>query len=351
MHGSCSNSKGKSDGQAAGKTTGAGLGSMRPRLHERADKPQHATCPVIGSTMPSAFLKFISTARRYLTGASATGAIAPAGAAALKPGAEAAVRTFALTRRFGDLVAVDDVSLTVLPGEIFGLIGSNGAGKSTLIKMLTTLLPPSSGTAQVAGFDIVTQPSRVRRSIGYVPQMLSADGSLTGYENLLLSARLYVIPRRERAQRIAEALAMTNLTEEAGRLVQQYSGGMIRRLEIAQSMLHRPRILVMDEPTVGLDPLARRAVWDDIRALRETRGMTMLITTHDMEEADELCDRIALMHRGRVEVIGAPAQLKQQVGPEATLDDVFAHYTGFELEPGGGYRQVRETRRSARQHG
>ncbi len=243
------------------------------------------------------------------------------------------------------------MSLSIPASEIFGLIGSNGAGKSTLIKMLATLLPPSSGTASVAGFDIITEPSRVRRSIGYVPQMLSADGALTGYENLLLSTRLYVIARRERAQRIAEALAMMNLTRDADRLVQHYSGGMIRRLEIAQSMMHRPKILVMDEPTVGLDPLARRAVWHDIRALRETRRMTILITTHDMEEADELCDRIALMHHGRIKVIGAPADLKRQVGPQATLDDVFGHYTGVEVEPAGGYRQARQARRSAREHG
>jgi len=246
---------------------------------------------------------------------------------------------------------VDNVSLSVAPGEIFGLIGSNGAGKSTLIKMLTTLLPPSSGTAQVAGYDIIAEPSRVRSSIGYVPQMLSADGALTGYENLLLSARLYLIPRWEREQRITEALAMMNLTQDAGRLVQTYSGGMIRRLEIAQSMLHRPRVLVMDEPTVGLDPMARHAVWDDIRALRKSRDVTILITTHDMEEADELCDQIALMHRGRIEVIGEPGELKRQIGAQATLDDVFAHYTGFEVEPGGGYRQARQARRSAREHG
>lgn len=276
----------------------------------------------------------------------------PSGATVTPPSdTDTAISTSALSRHFGDLVAVDQVSLSVLPGEIFGLIGSNGARKSTLIKMLTTLLPPSSGAARVAGFDIIAQAGEVRRSIGYVPQMLSADGALTGYENLLLSARLYVIPRRERAQRIAEALAMTKLTRDADRLVQHYSGGMIRRLEIAQSMLHRPKILVMDEPTVGLDPLARHAVWDDIRALRKTRGMTILITTHDMEEADDLCDRIALMHHGRIGIIGAPAELKRQVGPETTLDDVFAHYTGLEVEPEGGYRQVRQARRSAREHG
>ncbi len=301
--------------------------------------------------MHPAFSNLFLRARRHLPGAVPAETRSPPGEPALKPEVETAIRTYALTRHFGEIVAADTVSLSVLPGEIFGLIGSNGAGKSTLIKMLTTLLPPSSGTARVAGFDIITEPSNVRRSIGYVPQMLSADGSLTGYENLLLSARLYLIPRRERAQRIAETLAAINLTHDAGRLVQHYSGGMIRRLEIAQSMLHRPKVLVMDEPTVGLDPLARHAVWDDIRTLRETRNMTILITTHDMEEADELCDRIALMHHGRIEVVGGPRELKARIGPESTLDDVFAHYTGVEVEPAGGYRQARQARRSAREHG
>ena len=301
--------------------------------------------------MRSAFFNFFSHKRFHLPGAVPAPERSPLGAPALKPDLETAIRTSALTRHFGEIVAVDQVSLSVPPGEIFGLIGSNGAGKSTLIKMLTTLLPPSSGTAQVAGFDIITEPSNVRRSIGYVPQMLSADGSLTGYENLLLSARLYLIARRERAQRIAETLALMNLTPDAGRLVNQYSGGMIRRLEIAQSMLHRPKVLVMDEPTVGLDPLARRAVWEDIRKLRETRNMTILITTHDMEEADELCDRIALMHHGRIEVIGGPSELKGRIGPEAKLDDVFARYNGVAVEPAAGYRQTRQARRSAREHG
>src|ERR1039457_4504948 len=261
-----------------------------------------------------------------------------------------AIEVLSLTRRFGSLVAVDHLTFSCASGSTFGLLGPNGAGKSTLIKMLTTLLPPSSGAARVAGFDIIAQAGEGRRSIGYVPQMLSTDGAATGSETLLLSAPLYVIPRRERAQRIAEALAMTNLTRDADRLVQHYSGGMIRRLEIAQSMLHRPKILVMDEPTFGLDPLARHAVWDDIRALRETRRMTILITTHDMEEAAHLCDRLALMHHGRIEIIGPPAELKRQLGPEATLDDVFAHYTGLDIEPEGGYRQARQARRSAREH-
>ena len=261
------------------------------------------------------------------------------------------ILTNKLTRRFGDLIAVNEVSIAVRPGEIFGLIGSNGAGKSTLIKMLITLLPPTSGSARVAGFDVVTAAASVRRRVGYVPQLLSADGSLTGYENLLLSARLYAIPRRERDPRIVEALAMMNLSEVAGRLVREYSGGMIRRLEIAQSVLHRPSVLVMDEPTTGLDPVARRTVWDHVRTLRKTSGTTILLTTHDMREAEELCDRIALMHWGVVEVVGSPAELKAQVGPGAILDDVFAHFTGVEIEPGGGYREARRARRSAREHG
>jgi ABC-2 type transport system ATP-binding protein len=217
--------------------------------------------------------------------------------------------------------------------------------------MLITLLPPTSGSARVAGFDVAAGAASVRRRIGYVPQLLSADGSLTGYENMLLSARLYAIPRRERGPRIAEALAMMNLSDVAGRLVREYSGGMIRRLEIAQSVLHRPSVLVMDEPTTGLDPLARRAVWDHVRTLSKTSGTTILLTTHDMKEAEELCDRIALMHWGVVEVVGTPTELKAQVGPGATLDDVFAHFTGVEIEPGGGYREARRARRSAREHG
>ncbi len=267
-----------------------------------------------------------------------------------QPDAEPAIATEALTRRFGDLIAVADVSMAVSHGEIFGLIGPNGAGKSTLIKMLTTLLPPSSGTARVAGFDVVEQSAEVRRRIGYVPQLLSADRSLTGFENMLLSARLYAIPRRERRQRIAEALDAMSLTEAASRLVHNYSGGMIRALEIAQSMLHRPRVLIMDEPTVGLDPMARRVVREQVRALREALGMTMLITTHDMAEADELCDRIALMHDGRIEVTGSPEELKKQVEPGATLDDVFAHFVGVEIQPGGTYREAQRARQSIREH-
>jgi ABC-2 type transport system ATP-binding protein len=171
-------------------------------------------------------------------------------------GATSVIETHELTRAFGDHLAADHITMVVRSGEIFGLIGPNGAGKSTLIKMLTTLLPPSSGSARVAGFDIVREAAKVRAHIGYVPQLLSVDGSLTGWENLLLSARLYRVPRRERKGRMEAALDMMGLTDVAHRIVQSYSGGMIRRLEIAQSMIHEPAVLFMDEPTVGLDPVA-----------------------------------------------------------------------------------------------
>jgi ABC-2 type transport system ATP-binding protein len=261
------------------------------------------------------------------------------------------VQAAALTRTFGDLTAVNQVTLTIYQGEIFGLIGPNGAGKSTLIKMLTTLLPPTSGSAAVAGCDIVTQPAEVRRHIGYVPQLLSADGSLTGYENLLLSARLYGVPRQERAERITRALARMGLAEVANRLVGHYSGGMIRRLEIAQSLLHRPTVLFLDEPTVGLDPGARETVWERVLELRDRFQRTMIVTSHHMDEINEFCDRIALIDRGRIAAVGTPAELKARVGPEATLDDVFIGLVGATKETEGNYGEVRRERRAAREHG
>ncbi len=263
----------------------------------------------------------------------------------------AAVETVALTRRFGNLVAVDGLSLAIPTGAIFGLLGPNGAGKSTTVKMLTTLLEPTTGEGRVAGFDIVREAHQVRRRIGYVPQLLSADGLLTGYENLLISAKLYGIPRTERMSRVAEALRFLGLWEAAHVLVRSYSGGMIRRLEIAQAMLHRPQVLFLDEPTVGLDPVARRTVWAHIRELRDRFGTTVVLTTHDMEEADELCDLVAVLHRGRLAALGTPASLKARVGPEATLDDVFAHYTGGAITEGGTFRDVVRTRRTARRLG
>lgn len=258
----------------------------------------------------------------------------------------------ALTRRFGNLTAVDALTLSVGAGEVFGLLGPNGAGKSTVIKMLTTLLPPTAGTAQVAGFDIVRQAALVRRVIGYVPQLLSADGALTGYENLLVFARLYELPRRERDQRIHEALAFMNLDDVADRLVGTYSGGMIRRLEIAQATLHRPQVLFLDEPTVGLDPLAREVVWDHLEQLRAEMGTTIFLTTHYMDEAEKLCTRVAIMHLGKIAALGTPTELKASIGgEEVTLDDVFVHYAGGTLESGGNYRETARTRRTARRLG
>jgi ABC-2 type transport system ATP-binding protein len=267
--------------------------------------------------------------------------------------ADAVVQVLALTRKFAEVTAVDHVTFTINQGEIFGLIGPNGAGKSTLIKMLTTLLPPTAGSATIAGFDIVTQPAEVRRRIGYVPQLLSADGSLTGYENLLLSARLYGVPRRERAGRIAGALTRMGLSEAANRVVGHYSGGMIRRLEIAQSLLHRPTLLFLDEPTVGLDPGARDTVWDRVLDLRDKFRRTMVVTSHHMEEMNEFCDRIGLINRGRIVAVGTPADLKARVGPNATLDDVFIGLVAQEgeNEAEAGYGEVRRARRAAREHG
>jgi ABC-2 type transport system ATP-binding protein len=262
-----------------------------------------------------------------------------------------ALQTTELTKRFGDTLAVDRVSVSARTGEILGLIGPNGAGKSTLIKMLSTLLPPTSGRATIAGYDVATQPAEVRRRIGYVPQLVSADGSLTGYENLLLSARLYAIPRAERKDRIRQALEVMGLSSSADQLVQRYSGGMIRRLEIGQSLLHQPEVLFLDEPTVGLDPVARQSVWQHVLHLKEVLRTTMLVTTHYMEEADDLCDRIALIHHGRIATIGTPVELKARLGPDATLDDVFAELAGTELQSRDDYKSVRRTRASARSHG
>ncbi len=263
------------------------------------------------------------------------------------PEPEFAIEVIQLTRRFGEMVALNRLTLSVPAGTIFGLLGPNGAGKSTLIKMLTTLLPPTSGTALVAGLDIVRQPKLVRRHIGYVSQMLSADGDLTGYENLVISAELYGLTRAERNERIAQALAFMELADAQHKMVRHYSGGMIRRLEIAQSMLHRPEVLFLDEPTVGLDPSARHSVWQRILQLRKEFGTTVLMTTHDMGEADYLCDLVAFLHRGELLAKGTPVELKQALGSSASLDDVFVHYAGVSVAEGGNLRDVAQTRRTA----
>ncbi len=260
----------------------------------------------------------------------------------------AILETQALTRRFKTLTAVYPLDLSIEPGEVFGLLGPNGAGKTTTIKMLTTLLPPISGSAR----------GRIRH---YPPGYCRAPGNrlrasndlggrdASGRENLMVFARLYDIPRRECKERVRTSLAFMRLDDSADKLVRDYSGGMIRRLEIAQSMLHRPTVLFLDEPTVGLDPNARRTVWDHIQELRRNYGMTILLTTHLMEEADSLCDRVAIMHHGKVVAIGMPMELKAGIGGKnKSLDDVFIHFTGEELDSEGGYRETRQARRTAR---
>jgi ABC-2 type transport system ATP-binding protein len=249
--------------------------------------------------------------------------------------------------RFGDVHAVDDVTFRVEPGEVFGLLGPNGAGKTTTIKVLTTLLKPASGSVRVFGLDAAGSSMAIRRLIGYVPQQLSIDPQLTGYENVWLFARLFDQARQGRRERIRAALSLVGLDGSADRLASTYSGGMIRRLELAQALVNRPRMLILDEPTIGLDPIARRSVWDRVLELRREFGMTVLLTTHYMEEADLLCDRVALMHLGRLGALGTPEELKTELGPGSTLEDVFSAYTGNDLREEGSFRDVRVTRRTA----
>jgi ABC-2 type transport system ATP-binding protein len=262
------------------------------------------------------------------------------------------LQTLELTRRFEKSTAVDALNISVASGEVFGLLGPNGAGKSTVIKMLTTLLPVSSGKAYLAGYDVIHQPDAVRRAIGYVPQALSADGTLTGYENLLIFSKLYDIPPRRRKQQISEVLEFMGLEDVAHQLVRTFSGGMIRKLEIAQAILHQPQILFLDEPTVGLDPVARTQVWQLVQQLRIEYGTTIFLTTHFLEEADHLCNRVVIMNQGKEIITGSPSDLKAAIGkPEATLDDVFIHYAGNQLVSGVSYRETARTRRTTQRLG
>jgi ABC-2 type transport system ATP-binding protein len=260
-----------------------------------------------------------------------------------------AVEVRDLRYRFGETRAVDGVDLTVAPGEIFGLLGPNGAGKTTTIRAVTALLPVPAEVIEVFGRDVARRRMAVRRLIGYVPQQLSADGGLTGAENVALFARLFDVPRRARRAAVADALDLMGLTDVADRRAATYSGGMIRRLELAQALVSAPRLLILDEPTIGLDPIARGTVWDRITTVRAETGMTVLVTTHYMEEAEQSCDRVALMHRGRLAALGTPRELIDGLGtPGATLEDVFRAYSGGVLDDRQrGIRDVRATRRTA----
>ncbi len=263
---------------------------------------------------------------------------------------EVAVHCRGLTHRFSGKAAVLGLDLCVRRGEVFGLLGPNGAGKTTTIRLVNTLLPVQEGKVEVFGYDVSRSAMAVRRLMGYVPQMLSIEAALTGRENVMWFARLFDIPRRERKARVDQALEVMGLADAADRLAGTYSGGMVRRLELAQALVNRPELLVLDEPTVGLDPVARDGVWERVEEMRRATGMTVLLTTHYMEEADVLCDRVALMHLGQKRAEGPPSALKAQVGPAASLEDVFRHFTGGTLgqdESKGGLREVRGTRRTA----
>lgn len=216
----------------------------------------------------------------------------------------------------GNITAVNNISFSVYAGEIFGFLGPNGAGKSTTIAVLTTLLKPTGGQALIAGYNTEKQADRVRSVLGYVSQDLAVDDSLTGRENLILQAGFYHIPRHEIRQRCDEVLQLVGLEEHAGRLVETYSGGMRKRLDIAAGLIHRPKILFLDEPTLGLDIQTRQQIWNYITGLREKYNMTIFLTTHYMEEADSLCDRIAIIDRGEIKTIDRPSKLKREVGGE-----------------------------------
>jgi ABC-2 type transport system ATP-binding protein len=229
-----------------------------------------------------------------------------------------------IVKRYGDFEAVKGISFSVADGEIFGLLGPNGAGKSTLIRMMTTLIPVTAGKAIVAGHDVTKEPNAVRRMIGVIPQALTSDQDLTVEENLSIYAKLYSVPRVERERNIAEVLEAVDLSKWRKAQTKTLSGGMRRRLEIARGLVHDPRIFFLDEPTTGLDPVSRIAVWEMLNNLKKTRNLTMLLTTHYMEEADRLCDRIAIVDHGKLVALGTPVELKQSVPGSNVVEVQFA---------------------------
>ncbi len=318
-----------------------------------------------------------------------------------------AVEVENLEKNYRRIKAVDGISFDVPEGEVFGLLGPNGAGKTTTIRMLLTLIQPTAGSARIFGMNTVSQSDKIRQIAGYVPQGISVDGEITAYENMLIYSKLYGIPSSQRKERIKEVLEYIGLSDRANDMVKTYSGGMMRRLELAQSLINRPKILFLDEPGIGLDPNARNAMWNMVRRLREEFSTTIFLTTHDMVEADILCDRIGIMNKGKLAIIGTPSELKSTVGGDVmtitaknvslssvirdlkyetiaeplngtadllvkngekaipriveafksegvalesvflkkpTLDDVFLKYTGSRIDDGAGWAQTKKTR-------
>jgi ABC-2 type transport system ATP-binding protein len=235
-----------------------------------------------------------------------------------------AIDVRSIVKKFGDFTAVNGISFAVEEGEIFGLLGPNGAGKSTLIRMLVTLLPPTAGTALINGFDIVKESDGVRHSIGVIPQAMTSDLELSVEENLIIFAKLYGVPRAKRERLITDLLAAVELTQWRHAQVKNLSGGMRRRVEIARGLVHEPRIFFLDEPTTGLDPVSRVAVWEMLAKIKSERNLTILITTHYMDEADKLCDRIAIVDHGDLKALDSPMKLKASIPGKNTLEVVFA---------------------------
>lgn len=227
-----------------------------------------------------------------------------------------AIKTESLSKSFGDIKSLDGATFQVEESEIFGFLGSNGAGKSTTMMILTTLLKPTSGVATVAGYDVVSQPSKVRRNIGFVQQESAVDEYLTGRENLLLQARLSRIDLSQAQKDIDQMLETTGLADRQHDAVVTYSGGMRRRLDIACGLLHKPKVLFLDEPTIGLDIQTRQRIWGQIRQMHNEHGMTIFLTTHYMEEADELCDHIGIIDHGKIKAVGVPSQMKDDIGTD-----------------------------------
>jgi len=236
----------------------------------------------------------------------------------------AAIEVKNIVKQFGTFTAVNGVTFSVEAGEIFGLLGPNGAGKSTLIRILTTLLPPTGGTARVNGFDVVTQADEVRKSIGVIPQAMTSDLELSVEENLLIFAKLYGVPRERRKRLMADLIESVELTQWADKPVKNLSGGMRRRVEIARGLVHEPRIFFLDEPTTGLDPVSRVAVWEMLRKIKTGRDLTVLLTTHYMDEADRLCDRIAIVDHGELKALDSPLKLKTSIPGKNVLEVSFS---------------------------